>query len=191
MSEQYLYIVLTRTGTVISKIIGAVTGKSFTHASIASDELLTDMYSFCRDNKDMPLPANFNRENIDTEVFGACKTVPCEIYRISVSDEQMNRYRDVIRHFTVNREAYSYDVGALLAMALHIPYRTKNKFVCSVWVGFVLGKSGINHNIKKHPNLFEPEDFRSITGAELIYKGDLKEYRKTVAEKEGREAVTA
>ena len=186
MEKNYLYLVLTRTGTLPSKIIGLVTGKRYTHVSIASDELLTSMYSFCRDKKDMPLPAGFNREDLFTEVFGACRTIPGEVYRIPVTDEQFERYNDVIRHFIINRKSYSYDVGALLPMALHIPYKFRNRFVCSVWVGFVLGKSGVSHNINKQPSLIEPEDFRSIEDAELIYRGDLKKYRDYINELHGR-----
>lgn len=185
MEKRYLYLVLTRTGTVPSKIIGFVTGKRYTHVSIASDEMLTEMYSFCRDKKETPLPAGFNREDLFTEVFGACKTIPGEVYRLPVTDEQLERYNDVIRHFILNRGAYSYDVGALLPMALHIPYKLRNRFVCSVWVGFVLGKSGVKHNIDKQPSLIEPEDFRSIEGAELVYRGDLKKYRDYITEKNG------
>lgn len=178
MNKQYIYLVITRTGTVFSKIIGLATGKQYTHASIASNEMLTDMYSFCRDHKERPLPANFNHEDIFTEVFGACKTIPSEVYRVPVTDEQIERYHTLIRHFILNRDYYSYDLGALLPMALHIPYKMRNnKFVCSVWVGFMLGKTGIVNDMKKHPSLVEPEDFRSIKGAELIYKGDLKKYR--------------
>ena len=183
MEQQYVYLILTRTGTVPSRIIGLVTGKPYTHVSIASDVLLTDMYSFCRDKKDRPLPANFNHEDINTEVFGACKTIPGEVYRLPVTASQLERYRETIRHFILNRDSYAYDMGAFLPMALHIPYRMRNKFVCSVWVGFVLGKSGIEHDFQKHPSLIEPEDFRSITGAELIYRGDLKKYRSFITEK--------
>lgn len=183
MKKNYIYLVLTRTGTVFSRIIGVATGKRYTHASIASDEMLTSMYSFCRDHKERPLPANFNQEDIFTEVFGACKTIPSEVYRLPVTDEQMERYHTVIRHFILNRENYSYDIGALLPMALHIPYKMRNnKFVCSVWVGFVLGKSGIVNDMKKHPSLIEPEDFRSVKGAELIYRGDLKKYREYITQ---------
>lgn len=180
-SKKYIYLVLTRTGTVISKVIGAVTGKTYTHASIASDIMLEYMYSFCRDNKAVPLPANFNREDIDDGVFGDCRTIPGEVYRIPVTREQLERYNDIIRHFTLNRQSYTYDIGALFLMALHIPHRLRNKFVCSAWVGFVLGKSGIVHDIKKHPSLIEPENFRSIRDAELIYKGDLKKYREFIS----------
>lgn len=178
MNTQYIYLVLTRTGTFFSKAIGFATGKTYTHVSIASNEMLTDMYSFCRDHKERPLPASFNHEDIFTEVFGSCKIIPSEVYRIPVTDEQIERYHTLIRHFVLNREKYSYDIGALLPMALHIPYKMRNnKFVCSVWVGFMLGKSGIVNDMKKHPSLIEPEDLRSVKGAELIYKGDLKKYR--------------
>lgn len=187
MEKQYIYLVLTRTGTAISKAIGLVSGKRYTHVSVASNIMLTDMYSFCRDKKEAPLPANFNHEDIDTEVFGACKTIPSEVYRIPVTYEQLEKYNDVIRHFILNRESYTYDIGALFLMALHIPYHMRNKFTCSVWVGFVLGKSGIRHDIKKHPSLIEPENFRSIRNAELIYKGDLKKYRSFVKEKFSKE----
>lgn len=183
MEKQYIYLVLTRTGTVMSKTIGLITGKRYTHVSVASNIMLTDMYSFCRDKREAPLPANFNHEDIDTEVFGACRTIPSEVYRIPVTYEQLEKYNDVIRHFIINRESYTYDIGALFLMALHIPYNMRNKFTCSVWVGFVLGKSGIKHDIKKHPSLIEPENFRSIRNAELIYKGDLKKYRSFIEEK--------
>lgn len=182
MENNYIYLVLTRTGTVISKVIGAVTGKTYTHASVASDIMLNYMYSFCRDKKEMPLPANFNREDLEDGVFGACKSIPGEVYRIPVTRRQLKRYNDIIRHFTLNRGSYTYDIGALFLMALHIPHRLRNKFVCSVWVGFVLGKSGINSDIKKHPSLIEPENFRSIRNAELIYKGDMKKYRDYITE---------
>ena len=35
----------------------------------------------------------------------------------------------------------------------------------------------LKYSFKKHPSLIEPEDFRSIKNAELIYRGDLKKYR--------------
>ena len=43
-----IYIVLTDTGTLLSKTIGMYTRKDLNHASIAFDEQLTEMYSFGR-----------------------------------------------------------------------------------------------------------------------------------------------
>lgn len=183
MNQKYLYVVLTRTETKPARIIRLITRKPFSHVSIASDLFLSEMYSFCRDFKNSPIPAHFNVECIDTAIFGMHKNVPSEVYRIAVTNEQFESFEHNIKHFITNRTQYRYNIMGLLPMALHIPYKFKNKFVCSVWVGFILGKSGVDHNINKHPSLIEPEDFRYLLNSEIIYKGNLKEYRKFMADK--------
>jgi hypothetical protein len=164
------------TDTIVARAIRFLTGKPYCHSSLALDEELTDMYSFCRDKKEYPLPASFNKENINTQVFGLYKNIPCEIYRLELSDEQHEKLTTTMRHFIVNKDLYKYNLTGFILMGLHIPYRFRYKFVCSVWVAFVLGKSGIEHNFKKHLSLIEPEDLRYIEKAELFYRGNLKDY---------------
>ncbi|MCL2054945.1 MAG: hypothetical protein FWG90_11010 [Oscillospiraceae bacterium] len=183
MRDRYIYIVLTKTKTAVAKIIRFISKKTYSHASLAFDEMLSDMYSFSRDYSRIPIPAHFNIENINTAVFGRYDNIPCEVYRIPVTEEQLVETQELIEHFLSNRKHYRYDLAALLLMGLNIPYQGKDKFVCSVWVGFVLGKSGIEHNIKKHPSLVEPEDLRNVSGAELIYEGNLKEYQDHISSK--------
>lgn len=43
-----IYILLTRSGTLLSKLVYAVTGASYTHASMAFDEELDCLYSSTR-----------------------------------------------------------------------------------------------------------------------------------------------
>ena len=45
-----IYILLTRSGTLLSKLVYAVTGASYTHASMAFDEELNCLYSSTRKN---------------------------------------------------------------------------------------------------------------------------------------------
>lgn len=59
-----IYIILTRSDTFISRLIGFLTKEPFTHASIAFDDSLDRMYSFARLNPKMPLPAGLKEENI-------------------------------------------------------------------------------------------------------------------------------
>jgi hypothetical protein len=176
MSSKYVYIVLTMTDTIVARTIRFLTGKPYCHSSLALDEDLSDMYSFCRDKKEYPLPASFNKENINTQVFGLYNNIPCEIYRLELTDEQHERLTATMRHFIVNKDLYRYNLTGLLLMKCHIPHKLRYKFVCSVWVAFVLGKSGIEHNLKKHLSLIEPEDLRYIKNAELFYRGNLKDY---------------
>ena len=184
MHQKYLYIVLTRTKTRPAQLIRFFTRKPYSHVSLSADANLKKMYSFCRDNKRSPIPAHFNTETVDTQIFGMYDSIPCEIYRLPVTDEQFIHFNENIRHFVENRNRYSYNIAAFIPMALRIPYRFKNSFVCSVWVAHILNKIGINHGIMKDNSLIEPDDLRYILGAELTFKGNLKEYTAYMALKE-------
>lgn len=177
-NKNYIYVVVTRTDTKIAKSIRFLSKKAYSHASISCDADLTRMYSFCRDKVDSPLPANFNHENLDTSIFGLFHNIPCEIYRVGVSEEQYQKFILTIDHFINNRDLYTYNVPGLFLSGLHIPHRFRYKFVCSVWVAFVLGKSGILLENKKHQSLVQPDDLRYIDNAELFYRGNLKDYPK-------------
>ena len=48
MSKEHLYVVLTRTNTIISRLIHLFTQDEYTHAALALDRELTEMYSFAR-----------------------------------------------------------------------------------------------------------------------------------------------
>jgi hypothetical protein len=186
VESRYIYIVLTKSKTKVARLIRFFSKNDYSHVSLSCDEMLHLMYSFSRDYTRIPIPAHFNIERIDKAVFGKYDDIPCEVYRIPVTEEQLAGTMRLINHFCDNRMEYRYDLVALLLMGMNIPYQRRNRFVCSVWVGFVLGKSGVEHNINKHPALVEPEDFRHIPGAELIYSGNLKEYQNHVrAKKDG------
>ena len=61
-----LYIVLTYTGTVISKMIKGYTKDEFCHSSIALDLELNEMYSFGRKYTFTPIFAGFVHEHIES-----------------------------------------------------------------------------------------------------------------------------
>ena len=54
-----IYIVLTYSGTVLSKLIKIYTQKEYSHVSISLDENLKQMYSFGRLNPYVPFVGGF------------------------------------------------------------------------------------------------------------------------------------
>ena len=54
-NKKKIYIVLTYSGTILSRIIRAYTGDEYSHVSIALDKDLEEMYSFGRLNPYNPL----------------------------------------------------------------------------------------------------------------------------------------
>ena len=61
-----IYIILTHTGTVLSRIIKIYTKDEFSHVSIALDKDLKQMYSFGRLNPYNPFIGGFIHEYINS-----------------------------------------------------------------------------------------------------------------------------
>ena len=88
-----IYILLTRSGTLLSNLVYAVTGANYTHASLAFDEDLSCLYSSTRKNGYTMFPAGPSREYLNRGVFRLRENVPCALYALDVSDEAYTRAR--------------------------------------------------------------------------------------------------
>ena len=80
-----IYILLTRSGTLLSNLVYRLTGARYTHASLAFDEDLSCLYSSTRKNGYTMFPAGPSREYLDRGVFRLRPEVPCALYALEVS----------------------------------------------------------------------------------------------------------
>ncbi len=172
--EEYIYLIMSQTGTQPARFFRFFTRKPYNHVSLSGDITLSEMYSFCRTYRPFPLPATFNKETIGEGTFGQYGFIPCEIYRIPVTKQQKEMYNRVIHHFSENRNIYSYNVLGLLAVYLNIEWNRKKSFVCSQFVAYTMDKIGIK--LEKPFCLYKPDDFRSFPNATLIYSGELNKF---------------
>ena len=60
-----IYILLTRSKTLLSRTIHTLTGDSFTHVSLAFDARLESLCSFSRIVSILPLPSGLMHERLD------------------------------------------------------------------------------------------------------------------------------
>ena len=72
--KKYVYILLTRTETVPSKVIHFFKRMPYVHVSIALDEELDELYSFARKKINNPFRCGFIDEDITTGIFGRVLT---------------------------------------------------------------------------------------------------------------------
>ena len=72
-----IYILLTRSGTLLSKLVYAATGASYTHASMAFDAELSCLYSSTRKNGYTMFPAGPSKEYLNKGVFRLRDNAPC------------------------------------------------------------------------------------------------------------------
>ena len=70
-----VYIILTHTGTIVSRIIRCYTGHEFSHVSISLDEELTKMYSFGRLNPYNTFIGGFVNERLNSGTFKRFKII--------------------------------------------------------------------------------------------------------------------
>jgi hypothetical protein len=176
MDKKTIYIVLTDTGTLLSKAIGMYTRKDLNHASIAFDDKLTEMYSFGRKQRHNPFVGGFIKENVIEGIF---EHADCAIFSCVVTTEEYMRMRLKILQIEQTKELYKYNFIGLFAVAVNKDLQRKHAFFCSQFVATVVNESGMKmFSIK--PNLVQPHHFTKLKCLKPVYEGDLQSYIRNV-----------
>src|SRR6185437_3323434 len=111
-----IYIVLTDTGTLLSKAIGLYTKNDLNHTSIAFDEQLNEMYSFGRKHRNNPFVGGFVRENAKEGIF---RDANCAIFTCKVRESEYDKMRNKIRLIEQDKELYKYNFIGLFGVAVN------------------------------------------------------------------------
>lgn len=176
-----VYVILTDTGTVLTKMIKLYTKKPHNHASIALDDQLWDVYSFGRKRPRNPFIAGFVRENIRGGIF---RNADCEIYCCTLTEKQYETICQKIKEIEENKQNYRYNLLGLFAVMFNMEFDRKNAFFCSHFVAALLKESGIEINKQKPLSLVTPDDIKEASSLELVYEGKLADYFGEVSAKE-------
>lgn len=169
-----IYIVLTHTGTMLSRIIKKYTKDEFSHVSISLDKELKKMYSFGRLNPYNPFYGGFVHEYINKGTFKRfCKTVT-KIYSLEINNEQYEEICKNISKIENTKDNYKFNVVGLFAVGIHKKVQKENRFYCAEFVKYILETAKIE---TKLPDIIKPEDFKSLEGLQEIYSGLLREYQ--------------
>lgn len=169
-----IYIILTYSGTVLSRIVKAYTGAEYSHVSIGLDENLTKMYSFGRLNPYNPFIGGFVHEGINIGTFKRFKNTQTAVYSIMISDEQYNRLNQIVHKVEATSQEYKFNFIGLVAVALHMKIQRRRAFYCAEFVKYAMKKAQIKNNL---PDIVKPEDFLNLENIRLEYKGALKQYK--------------
>lgn len=168
-----IYIVLTYTGTILSKIIKIYTKDEFSHVSISLDEELKQMYSFGRLNPYNPFIGGFVHEDRNSGTFKRFKKTKTAIYSLEVNEEEYDKIQKTIKKIQGAKKPYTFNVIGLFAIGLKLRIRKKHSFYCAEFVKYSLEKSGIQTNL---PAMIRPENFKYLEKLNLEYTGKLRDY---------------
>ncbi len=169
-----VYIVLSQTGTMVSRIIRQYTRDPYNHASIAFDPSLEVMYSFGRKHRYNVLINGFIEENFNRGLFAVFPNASCCILEISVTEEQFKTMLESVDFFLRRKEVYRYNMVGLLGYMLGIRFAPRDRFFCSQFVSYILRKATLWNGV---PELTKPMDFLRIPHRVVVFEGDIREYR--------------
>jgi len=173
MKQPKIYLVLSFTGTILSRLVRIYTKDTYCHISIALDENLEEMYSFGRKNPYNPFIGGYVKENINKGTFKRFKNTIAQIYALEVNENQYQIIKEIIQKMNENPHQYKFNVLGLFATVFHYKIERKDYFYCAEFVKYLITSAQINNNL---PPLTKPMDFIKIANLELKYQGLLKNY---------------
>lgn len=169
-----IYIILTHTGTVLSKIIKGFTKDEFSHVSIALDIELKEMYSFGRLNPYNPFWGGFVHEYIDKGTFKRFYKTRAKVYSLEITEQQYESIKNYIEQIKNNKENYKFNIIGLFAAGFHKKIKKQKSFYCAEFVKYVMEKADIKTDL---PDIVKPEDFKNMNELQEIYGGLLRKYQ--------------
>ena len=165
-----IYVFLTRSVTITSRFVYMITKDRYTHTSIAFDDQLSILYSSGRKNGVTPFPAGPCYEGLNKGIFKRSPCIRCAVYALQVSDEVYERAKGEAQRILDNADDYKFNVWGMAACYMKKPYRPKNRFFCSQFVGEILTRSGAV-KLPKDPSLMRPIEYSRLPELTCVYEG--------------------
>lgn len=176
LSQKNIYVVVSQTGTALSRILRLITGARYNHASILFDKQFEDMYSFGRLNAYNPFWGGYVKES---PYFGTLKrfsNTEAEVISFSVDEDTYNGMLSEARKMYEEKEKYSYNYLGLFAAGIGKVIESKKRYYCSEYVRYILKNHGVIAE-DELAGIIKPVGFLSLAHGETVYKGRLKDFK--------------
>lgn len=174
--QEFVYIMVSRTNTLLGLTIRRLLGVSYNHCSIALDDSLETIYSVGRKELRNMFAAGFVVESKSRGFFAVHSNSDIMLLRLPVSRTEKMQIRQVIAEF--QQTPCKYSLLGLIYCYWGIPMERQNRLFCSQFVAQVLQKAQVNV-FDKPASLVKPHDFLRIPVAEFIYTGKIGQYQAT------------
>ena len=141
----FIYVVISRTGTLLCRAIGLFSGGVYNHASLSMDESLGLMYSFGRVNAYNPIVGGFVKESPFFGTFKRFTGTEVIVYRIPVKGAAgrteypqhrgFDRAAVVFRIVVLEYEIFDFGIPASQAHAAEISASAAQKAAAEIAAG--------------------------------------------------------
>ena len=172
-----LYVILSRTGTILSRAISKITGDWYTHASVSLDDNLQTMYSFGRRWAHNPWIGGFVKESVNFGTMRRFCRADTLVIQVPVSESKYTKIKNYLTQMYVERKKYRYNYWGLFFSQWKIRIRApkRNRFYCSEFVTDCLERFQIIHpeELGKVVRPMELLQLRKKGKGKVVYRGEL------------------
>lgn len=173
--EKQVYIILSQTGTILSRILKKITGAKYNHASISLDADLHTMYSFGRKNPYNPFFGGFVAESPRRGTFGRFRGTDAVVLSIPIETGKFHEMQAYLKKMKKNKKKYHYNYLGLILAYFHICYKQKNHYYCSEFVRDTLTRFQVADKEDFEP-ITPPISFLNLQNCKKIYIGKLRAF---------------
>ncbi len=174
-----VYIVLSQTGTILSRILKLVTRAPYNHSSIALTEDLQTMYSFGRLNPYNPFLGGFVQESPAYGTFKRFKNTKVMVLETEISQDRYSELGQLIQQMLKEKARYHYNYRGLFLAALRIPVKKRNCYYCSEFVKAMVLRMNLP-GAEEIPDIVKPMHFLTVPH-KTIFVGKLQDYEPAPA----------
>lgn len=173
--EKQVYIVISQTGTMLSRFLKLITGAEYNHISLGLSSDLKQLYSFGRKNPYFPIPGGFVTESPDFGTFKKFENTKVLVLALSIEAQKHRAIEEKIKIMLDNKRDYRYNYLGLCLAAFKINAHFNNRYYCSEFLKHLFESFEVEgvEILSKCP---QPIHFLNIPNTDLVYKGKLKDY---------------
>lgn len=175
-NSKRLYVVLSQTGTLLSRIIKLFTKAEYNHASISLFDDLSLMYSFGRVNPYNPFIGGFVTESPNFGTFKRFSKTKVLVIAFDVTEEKYYDMLNTLQIMYKTKKKFGYNYLGLYLAAIKVHRAKKNCYYCSEFVRWFLQKYGIK-GAEKLNGIAYPTEFLTMPDFYDIYCGKLTEFK--------------
>lgn len=175
-----IFIVTSYTNTAFGKAIKTFTHSQYTHAAIAFDTSLEELYSFNADPKysSNGYKGGISKESLSSYIDSYDKTI-IQVNCIFLKPSDFDKVKETLDNLIENKEDTSYGYLNILNILIGRAKDTGMAMVCSQFVSYILSTADIRL-LDKPDNIVTPKDLSTITNPRVykIFEGYAKDYEK-------------
>lgn len=171
----YIYVMISKTPTIVGKVIRQVLDNKYNHMSISTEPDLSKIYSFGRVSVKNFITGGPMRESFYTLSLGGSANVEICLFRLPVTKKQYDRLTEFIRSVFYDMDGYVYNLADAIGTIFHHQIRVDKCYTCIEFCKDALNYAGIE-GAKYLVGVATLDDARNKLKHFMIYEGEYQAY---------------